>query len=88
MNTTGYQICPIRKFKPFKLPLSDRLLATLDCFFKLDHIDPLRYSTGYFQRPIARIAAYPFNVALSPRPIDIFPGFVAVVSVIPNMNAK
>ena len=52
LNTTGHQICPVSKFQPFKFPLADRLLATLDYFFKLDHTDPLRYSTGYFQRPI------------------------------------
>lgn len=64
------------------------LLATLYYFFDLDHIDPLGIQIGYFQRPFARIATYPFNVALSPRPIDIVPGFVAVVPVTPNINAK
>lgn len=53
LNTTGHQICPVSKFQPFKFPLADRLLATLDYFFELDHIDPLGIQIGYFQRPIA-----------------------------------
>ena len=32
-NKTGHQICPVSKFQPLKLPLADRLLATLDDFF-------------------------------------------------------
>lgn len=87
-NTTGHQICPVSKFQPFKLPLADRLLATLYYFFKLDHIDPLGILTGYFQRPIARIATYPFNVVISLRPSVILPTLVADVPDIPKRKAN
>ena len=68
LNTTGHQICPISKFQPFKFPLADILLATLYYFFELDHIDPLRYSTGYFQRPITITLA----LRISGSPVTIY----------------